>query len=295
MPTHHLVNISGGKDSAAVALLAAERGMPFRLIMADTGNESPITVEYAHKVADFLGKPLEIFRADFAQRIENKRRYVAEKWPLKGVPQATIDAALSVLVPSGNPFLDLCIWKGRFPSRKAQFCTEFLKQEAINEGAVFPALQTGRVIQWLGGAARRKPEPPRCAHVPAGQNAGARHGSFPPDHSLDGAGCLFLRSRKGPAPEPAVSAWHVSRRVLSVHQRRKGGIEGDWASVSRSCGEDHGLGKDRFIGIQATEIHILCPRCDARRCSNRQGGTGARRSDGRRKRRHALAGCCYRF
>jgi 3'-phosphoadenosine 5'-phosphosulfate sulfotransferase (PAPS reductase)/FAD synthetase len=36
--------------------------------------------------------------------------------------------ALAVLHPTGNAFLDLCLWKGRFPSRKAQFCTEELKR-----------------------------------------------------------------------------------------------------------------------------------------------------------------------
>jgi len=36
--------------------------------------------------------------------------------------------ALAALVPTGNPFLDLCIWKGHFPSRTAQFCTEELKR-----------------------------------------------------------------------------------------------------------------------------------------------------------------------
>ena len=36
--------------------------------------------------------------------------------------------ALAVLYPSGNPFLDLCMWKGRFPSSKAQFCTQELKR-----------------------------------------------------------------------------------------------------------------------------------------------------------------------
>jgi hypothetical protein len=43
------------------------------------------------------------------------------------VDEATIEQALSVLHPTGIPFLDLCIWKGRFPSRKAQFCTDELK------------------------------------------------------------------------------------------------------------------------------------------------------------------------
>lgn len=146
----HLVNISGGKDSATCALLAAERGHQFRLVMADTGNEIPITIDYAHQVAEFVGQPLEIFRADFTDRIASKRRYVIEKWPRKGVPQAAIEAALSVLVPTGNPFLDLCIWKGRFPSRKAQFCTEFLKSEAMMQGAVGPALDHGPVAQWIG-------------------------------------------------------------------------------------------------------------------------------------------------
>ncbi len=39
--------------------------------------------------------------------------------------------ALAVLHPTGNPFLDLCLWKGRMPSRKAQFCTEQLKRDPM--------------------------------------------------------------------------------------------------------------------------------------------------------------------
>jgi 3'-phosphoadenosine 5'-phosphosulfate sulfotransferase (PAPS reductase)/FAD synthetase len=146
----HIVNVSGGKDSAAVALLAAEMGKPFDLWMADTGNEHEATWEHAHYIADFLGKPLNIARADFTERIARKRKFVAEKWAEQGVPQSTIDDALSVLHPTGNPFLDLCIWKGRFPSRKAQFCTEHLKSEAIETACVLPALANGNVVQWLG-------------------------------------------------------------------------------------------------------------------------------------------------
>lgn len=150
MKAQHIVNISGGKDSAACALLAADRGKEFRLVMADTGNESPITVEYAHKVADFVGKPLEIARADFTDRLAGKRDFVARVWPTHGVPQDRVDRALAILVPTGNPFVDLCLWKGRFPSRKAQFCTEFLKSEAVWNSIVEPALEVSQVIQWLG-------------------------------------------------------------------------------------------------------------------------------------------------
>lgn len=146
----HIVNISGGKDSAAVALIAAERGQPFDLWMADTGNEHPATVEYAHYLSEFLGKPLNIARASFADKIAKKRLFVTEKWAEQGVDPTVIDQALTVLQPTGNPFLDLCIWKGRFPSRKAQFCTEWLKSNAMMEACVAPALSGAAVVQWLG-------------------------------------------------------------------------------------------------------------------------------------------------
>lgn len=52
--------------------------------------------------------------------------------------------------PTGNPFLDLCISKGRFPSRMAQFCTEELKTIPITTQVVGPMLKAGPVLQWLG-------------------------------------------------------------------------------------------------------------------------------------------------
>lgn len=146
----HIVNISGGKDSAATALIAEERGVEFELWMADTGNEHHVTVEHAHYLADFLGKPLNIARMDFSDKIAKKREFVLEKWTQQGVSQSIIDDALAVLEPTGNPFIDLCIWKGRFPSRKAQFCTEWLKSNAMEVDCVGPALDAGSVCQWLG-------------------------------------------------------------------------------------------------------------------------------------------------
>ncbi len=58
--------------------------------------------------------------------------------------------ALEVLHPTGNPFLDLCLWKGRFPSRKAQFCTEELKRD-LAVGYQMDLLDAGyNVISWQG-------------------------------------------------------------------------------------------------------------------------------------------------
>lgn len=58
--------------------------------------------------------------------------------------------ALAAMHPSGNPFLDLCMLKGRFPSRKAQFCTKRLK---IEMAVMFQLelIDAGhQVISWQG-------------------------------------------------------------------------------------------------------------------------------------------------
>jgi 3'-phosphoadenosine 5'-phosphosulfate sulfotransferase (PAPS reductase)/FAD synthetase len=58
--------------------------------------------------------------------------------------------ALAALHPTGNPFLDLCLWKGRFPSRKAQFCTEELKRNMAVAFQLDLIDQGYSVISWQG-------------------------------------------------------------------------------------------------------------------------------------------------
>lgn len=58
--------------------------------------------------------------------------------------------ALSVLHPTDNPFLDLCLVKGRFPSRMAQFCTQELKRD-MAVGYQLDFVEQGyRVVSWQG-------------------------------------------------------------------------------------------------------------------------------------------------
>ncbi|TQK41946.1 phosphoadenosine phosphosulfate reductase family protein [Brevibacillus sp. AG162] len=62
-----------------------------------------------------------------------------------------VERALTVLHPTGIPFLDLCLWKGRFPSTKARFCTQFLKVEVIQEQVYEPLLLEGNdIVSWQG-------------------------------------------------------------------------------------------------------------------------------------------------
>jgi 3'-phosphoadenosine 5'-phosphosulfate sulfotransferase (PAPS reductase)/FAD synthetase len=160
MTTKHVVSVSGGKDSLATLLIALER-CPREDVIAitcDTGNEHEDTYEYL----DFLEQHLDIkivrLKADFTQQLLNKRKFIAKdqrtgrdkqgrklRWSNKAKRRA-----LSVMYPSGNPFLDLCMWKGRFPSRKAQFCTEELKTN-MAVGFQLELMEAGHnVISWQG-------------------------------------------------------------------------------------------------------------------------------------------------
>lgn len=72
--------------------------------------------------------------------------------------QEKVEKALAVLVPTGNPFLDMCIWKGRFPSTKGRFCTDELKTMPITDQIVVPILKTGRGVRsWQGIRADESP------------------------------------------------------------------------------------------------------------------------------------------
>lgn len=133
MSVIHCVSVSTGKDSGATAILALETQPreSLRFATADTGNEDEGFLDYVRYMERHLGIEIAVLRASFVEEINRKREYVINHWPRKGVPQADCDRAIKALVPTGNPFLDLCIWKGRFPSRTAQFCTQHLKTEPL--------------------------------------------------------------------------------------------------------------------------------------------------------------------
>lgn len=147
-----VVSVSGGKDSTATALCALDTfGRDrCRFVFADTGNEHELTLEYVYDYMPTVFGPIDTVRADFSERIANKRLYATEVWPAKGVPDEIVQRALSILQPTGNPFLDLCLWKGRFPSRKAQFCTQELKRYPLDAFQLGLMQQGYEVESWRG-------------------------------------------------------------------------------------------------------------------------------------------------
>lgn len=152
--THHVVSLSGGKDSTAVALLALEQaeraGIEPMFVFADTGHEHPLTYEFVDHLEHHLGTAVQWVRAEFSQQIARKRNSIGRRWTSAGVPPHRIAQAVALLQPTGIPFLDLCLWKGRFPSARRRFCSEELKWRPIYEQAHLPLMRSGRVLSWQG-------------------------------------------------------------------------------------------------------------------------------------------------
>ena len=137
----NIVSVSSGKDSTATMLLALEKhdAKNCRFVFADTGNEHEEVYLYLDYLENRLNIKIDRLKADFTQQIKNKRMFIARDQRIKRKNGKKIRwsnkrkrEALELLKPTGNPYLDLCLWKGRFPSRRAQFCTQYLKTELLN-------------------------------------------------------------------------------------------------------------------------------------------------------------------
>ena len=165
--------------------------LPPRFLAADTGNEHEGWADYIAYLERALGVTIEIVRADFTRQFEVRRVNLADDWrkekrrkkhtaackaraeamtvrerkamcdcPVQIMPpvaDALIDRALSLLHPTGNPFLDLCMLKGRFPSARARFCTDELKlvpMDVVKD----PYLAAGiNIVEWIGERAEESP------------------------------------------------------------------------------------------------------------------------------------------
>lgn len=126
-----VASVSGGVDSTGLYLLMKKYyGNDFLPIFSDTGNEHPVTVNYVKNLHHMTGGPeVVIVKADFSKQIKRKWKDMhrkareAKTWEeMKFWLRRAVRCK-----PTGNPFEDLLMWKGRAPSAKAQFCTEHLK------------------------------------------------------------------------------------------------------------------------------------------------------------------------
>lgn len=102
--TRHVLGISGGKDSAALAIYLNESfpELPIEYYFSDTGKELDVTMQYIKDIETYLGKKIELLKA----------------------------AEDSVLDPFDH-FLDQ--YGGYLPSSSARWCTKKLKLEPFEK------------------------------------------------------------------------------------------------------------------------------------------------------------------
>lgn len=60
----HILSLSGGKDSAALAIYMRDRVPEMEYIFSDTGKELPETYEYLDRISSYLGKQVQRLNAD---------------------------------------------------------------------------------------------------------------------------------------------------------------------------------------------------------------------------------------
>ncbi len=241
-----IVNNSGGKDSGATELLArAIFGNNYRSVAADTGNEHPITLQHLKTLhLQRGGDPVEIVSADYPQELFDKRREtISKEWRRKQIVRAgayqgivmpslanadtafaelwrnrakalgwgefdtPLDAALSALHRSGNPFLDMALIHGGFPLGRQRFCTDELKLAVVFDKVLTPLLNANRdVVQWSGVRAEESEK--RAGYERFSEDTRDESGhlfNFLPIHQWSAADVFALYRYFGIKPNPLYS------------------------------------------------------------------------------------------
>lgn len=96
-PVRHVLGLSGGKDSSALAIYMRERVPEMEYVFCDTGKELPETYEFLTRMEAYLGKPI--------QRLMSERDF--------------------------DHYLD--VFNGYLPSSRMRWCTRLLKLKPFEQ------------------------------------------------------------------------------------------------------------------------------------------------------------------
>ena len=216
------------------------REMAVRYLFADTGNENQITLDHVGYIGKTLGIEIETVRADFAARFEARRVAIRRDWvkelrrkqhsraclaackdlsyaframvredcdcPIKvspALPLAMAQRAVELMQPSGNPFLDMAMLRGRFPGSQTRFCTEELKLEPMAMVRDAVRLAGMATVEWIG---TRADESDARAAMPVIERISCAFRAptilYRPIHYLSAADVFDIARRHGLKPNP---------------------------------------------------------------------------------------------
>ena len=119
-------SVSGGKDSAATALLLRELDIPTQHVHSATGWESALTDDYLEGELTRVLGPITVLRAN----VPILAGYEADVAELELMLDPHF-ADKGRSAPKPSPMVRLCLWKGCFPGQDTRWCTSALKVETF--------------------------------------------------------------------------------------------------------------------------------------------------------------------
>ncbi len=166
--------------------------------------------------------------------------------------------ALAVMHPNGNPFLDLCMWKGRFPSRKAQFCTEELKRN-VAVAFQLDRMEAGyNVLSWQGV---RRDESENRRHAKKFERVGRGLRIARPIVDATAADVFRAAKARGIRPNPLYLQDMSRVGCMPLHQLQQGRTAvpstsaGGAPAAHRRMGMDRGQCSKRGFSTFMTDAH----------------------------------------
>nr|WP_252120477.1 phosphoadenosine phosphosulfate reductase family protein [Symbiopectobacterium purcellii] len=267
IPDDHviLVNFSAGKDSTTTATIANHLfGGRVRSVMADTDNEHELTIQFAKDIHLQIGSnPVEVVKRIYTEEEFAKRRErvtagwktkqsirlgayrgvvmpslarsdtkfgqawlkTAERWGIEF--ETALDAALSVLHPSGNSFLDAALLHGQFPQLRNRFCTDELKIQIVFDAVIKPLIDDGEVVvQWSGVRAQESTKRAAYKRFDKDNRDPGFLYNFLPIHQyspMDSGGCFCSSQIFWHQPKSTVFAGGFSRRLHELRALQQRG------------------------------------------------------------------------